>query len=177
MIVSPVAVFLVSMNSHPLRPGLLHRLRRGRIAQILTRYTVGSVLAAIASEVALLGLLGFHLTGPRAAAIAAWLAGAIVNYVLSRTWAWGKRGRPSALREVLPFWATSVACLFASTWTSALAHDHAPEVTSSHPLQLAFVGAVYLGTYGVLFVAKFLLFHFVIFTDRGTARAGAGTPR
>ena len=142
MLTLPVALFLVPMSSHPQRPGPLHRLRRGRIATILTRYTAGSALAAIASEVTLLGLLGFHLTGPRVAAIAAWLAGAIVNYVLSRTWAWGKRGRPSALRELLPFWATSVACLIASTWTSALAHDHAPAVTSSHPLQLAFVGAV-----------------------------------
>jgi putative flippase GtrA len=163
------------MSSHSQRPGLLGRLTHGRIVRILRRYTAGSALAAIASEVTLLSLLGFHLTGPKLASVAGWLAGAIVNYFLSRNWAWGLKGRANAWREVLPFWATSVACLVASTWTSDLAHGYAPSVTSSHPLQLAFVGTVYLGTYGVLFVGKFLLFHFVIFTDRKPA--GATTSR
>lgn len=168
-----LALSLDSMNTDSRGPGLLRRLMRGRIAKILTRYTLGSALAFVASEVTLLGLLGFELTGAKLASICAWVAGSMVNYFSSRRWAWGRRGRASPWREVLPFWATSVVCLIASTWTSDLAHDHAPQVTSSHPLQLAFVGTIYLGTYGVLFIGKFLLFHFVIFSDRKPAGAGA----
>ena len=73
---------------------------------------------------------------------------------------------------MLPFWATSIVGLVMSTWASDLAHGMAPGLTNSHALQLTFVGAVYLGTYGVLFIGKFLLFHFVIFGRRpatGTA--------
>ena len=173
MLSSSVALSLSTMNTDSPGPGSLRRLLRGPVATILSRYTLGSALAFVASEVTLLGLLGSGLTGAAVASIAAWAAGAVVNYHFSRSYAWGRRGRSDPWRELLPFWAMSVVCLVASTWTSDLAHDRAPAVTGSHPLQLAFVGAVYLGTYGVLFVGKFLLFHFVIFTDRDTAGAGA----
>ncbi|HEY3682218.1 MAG TPA: GtrA family protein [Streptosporangiaceae bacterium] len=167
------------MNTDSRGPGLLRRVAdrvlRRRIARILTKYTLGSGLAFIASETVLLSLLGASLTGPKTASVAAWAAGALVNYYFSRNWAWGLRGRANPWREVLPFWATSVAALFVSTWTSDLAHGYAPELTRSHPLQVAFVGAVYLGTYGVLFVGKFLLFHYVIFGRRPAT--GNAAPR
>jgi len=151
------------MSSNPERPGVLRRLSRHRIAKIFTKFTAGSVLAMLASEATLLTMLGLSISGPKTASVAAWFAGAVVNYFVSRTWAWGRRGRANAWREVLPFWATSVAQLLISTVTSDLAHGVAPDVTSSHTLQVSLVGAVYLGTYGVLFIGKFLLFHFVIF--------------
>jgi putative flippase GtrA len=92
----------------------------------------------------------------------AWFAGAIVNYFLNR-WAWGRRGRASRFREVLPYWGTAVASLVISTATakaaSMLSH-HVP-----HTEATLIVGATYLITNGVLFVGKFVLFHFVIFTD------------
>src|SRR6201989_2675503 len=40
------------------------------------------------------------------ASIIAWFSGALVSYVLSR-WAWKRKGRPSLLKETLPFWGVS----------------------------------------------------------------------
>lgn len=144
----------------------MERLLRRRIARVFTKYTAGSAMAAVVSEAVLMGILGFDISGPKVASISAWFAGAVVNFTVSRRWTWRTKGRRSTWRELLPFWATSVAALIAATWTSTVAHGFAPEITRSHPLQVAFVGAVYLGTYGVLFIGKFLLFHFVIFGRR-----------
>ena len=49
----------------------------------------------------------------------------------------------------------------------------APRVSGDHTVATVLVGAAYLVTYGVLFVAKFLLFHYVIFTDRRPAASAS----
>jgi len=167
-----MVVVLGAMNTHSSGgPGTLRRLSRGRLATILTRYAVGSVVAAIVTEVTVLALIGFQLTGPKAAAVCAWVAGSATNYILARNWAWERRGRRHSWRELVPFWAMSVVNLAASTYTTDLAHAYAPSVTASPSLQLAIIGAIFLGTYGVLFIAKFFLLHFVIFADRKPAPA------
>ena len=67
---------------------------------IFTRYAIGSVLAGVASEAVLLATYGPGLLGPHAASVAAWMAGAALNYGLNRWWAWGRRGRASLLKEL-----------------------------------------------------------------------------
>jgi putative flippase GtrA len=137
------------------------RRLRGRLPRIFTRYTIGSVIAGVVSEVVLLTVYGTELLGPGGASAAAWLCGALVNYVLNRWWAWSRRGRPKAVREVLMYWVTAVASLGISSWATATAErfvEHLEEST-----RLAVVGGVFLAVYGVLFVAKFFLFHYFIF--------------
>lgn len=146
----------------------IRRLTRSRLAGILSRYTLGSVVAAVVSEATLLLLLGLSVTGASGATAAAWISGAVVNYGLNR-WAWGKRGRPSLWREVVPYWATAVVSLGVSMVSTELAHASAPALFEGRTLQVAFVGFVFLVTYVVLFVGKFLLFHFVLFRERGTS--------
>ncbi|MDN3357859.1 GtrA family protein [Actinomadura sp. DC4] len=143
---------------------------RGPLGRTLARYFVGSVLAMIVSEVTLLLVYGLHLGGARLAAAAAWLGGAIVNYFLNRNWAWRRRGRAHPGRELLPYWGTAVAGLLLSIWATHEAGALAPRLSDDHTVATALVGAAYLATYGFLFVAKFLLFHFVIFTDRRPTR-------
>lgn len=141
---------------------LLHR----RITRTLAKFAAGSVMATVVSEVVLLSALGTHLTGPKVAAVCAWAAGAIFNYTVSRRWAWGLRGRSDLLREVLPYWTMSIVALVASTITTDLSHRYAATLFGGHALQTAFVGFVYLGTYGVLFIVKFCLYHFVLWGNR-----------
>ncbi|MQA96901.1 MAG: hypothetical protein GEV11_20480 [Streptosporangiales bacterium] len=150
----------------------IRRLTRSRLAGIVSRYTAGSVIAAVVSEATLLLLLGLHVTGPTGATVAAWVAGAITNYGLNR-WAWGKRGRPRLWREFVPYWITALVSLGVSIWSTDLAHSAAPALFADRTLQVAFVGFVFLVTYAVLFVGKFLLFHYVLFADRDTS----GRPR
>ncbi|WP_342775050.1 GtrA family protein [Nonomuraea diastatica] len=149
----------------------LHRFLRGALPRIFTRYTLGSVLAAVVSEVTLLVTYGQELLGAQPAAVAGWVLGAVTNYVLAR-WAWRRRGRPRVLRELLPFWLTSVAGLLLSTWATGVAHDVGPRLFATDGARVLFVGAVFLGVYGVLFMAKFCFFHYFVFADPRAGSAG-----
>jgi putative flippase GtrA len=118
----------------------------------------------------------WHLTG-RVTGAAAWLAGVVVSYLVSR-WAWERRGRPRLLAETLPFVAISVA-------TGAVL------IEASHRGYLA-AGALglhgwafhlatqgfYLATNVVTFLVRFLIFNFILFAERNASPAGpspAGT--
>lgn len=164
---------MTSVTSVAHRAGhALLRRGRGSLRVILTRYTLGSVIAAIVSELALLIVYGTELAGPEVAAGCAWICGATVNYLLNRSWTWDVRGRPP-LRELVPYWIVAVASLGVSTWTTSMADRFAPALTDDRNVVVVIVGACFLATYGVLFVAKFLLFHFVLFKPRPTAATAA----
>lgn len=144
----------------------------GPLGRTLTRFALGSALAMVVSEVTLMSVFGLHLGSARVAAAAGWGAGFISNYSLTRTWAWGRKGRSDLARELLPYWITSIACLLLSMWATHTASALAPKLSGDHTLATVLVGAAYLATYGVLFVVKFVLFHFVIFADRRSSAAG-----
>jgi putative flippase GtrA len=140
----------------------LRRLLRSAIARIFSRYLIGSVVSAGVSEATLMVAYGLGLLGPHEASVAAWVTGAIVNYLLNR-WAWRVRGKPKPLRELLPYWAAAVASLVVSTWATGVADRLGSQLFGEGTARTVFVGAVFLGVYGVLFVGKFVLFHYFVF--------------
>lgn len=141
----------------------IRALLRGALPRIFGRYAIGSVVAGVVSEVTLLTLYGLKLLGPSAASVAAWALGAVVNYVLNRSWAWKVRGRPKPLRELLPYWLTAVAGLLIASWGTGVADQVGHRLFDTDGPRVVFVGAVFLGIYGLLFVAKFFLFHYFVF--------------
>ena len=42
------------------------------------------------------------------------------NYFLNRRWVWGKSGRSSLLKEVLPFWIMSISGMLLALFTASL---------------------------------------------------------
>ncbi|MBX6765642.1 MAG: GtrA family protein [Actinomadura rubrobrunea] len=150
----------------PIRPAEPAARGRGRrsLRRVFTRYTIGSVAAAAASEAVLLAAYGTGLLGPRAASVAAWTAGAAVNYLLNR-WAWGRRGRVDPLRELLPYWLIALATMALSAWATGVADDRVGGPAESGWLRTALVGGVFAAVYGVMFVVKFVLFHYLVFAD------------
>ncbi|MFC7584792.1 GtrA family protein [Nonomuraea antimicrobica] len=143
------------------------------MGRIFGRYAIGSVVAAVVSELTLLTTYGLELLSPQGASVAAWALGAVVNYVLNRWWAWQLRGRPKALRELLPYWLTAVAGLLVSSWATGVADRMGQQIFTTDGPRVVFVGAVFLGVYGVLFIAKFVLFHYFVFAGTGTGSAPA----
>lgn len=141
------------------------RARRG-FRLIFTRYTVGSVLAAVASEATLLATYGLGLLGAGAASVAAWGAGAALNYVLNRWWAWGRRGRASLWRELVPYWLIAVASMVLSAWAT----DGAARMLDAGGLRTIVVGGAFLAVYAVMFVVKFVLFHYFVFAPAPATR-------
>ena len=129
----------------------------GTLGKVL-RYGAGSVVATICSEVAFLALYGIADASTTWAAIVGWLAGAVPNYVLNRSWAWGIRGRPSLRYEVLPYLAIVLVTLGLAVVMTGAADRLVDKMDVSDLTQTLLVGTVFLGVYVVVFVVRFLLF-------------------
>ena len=127
------------------------------------RYTVGSVIAAVTSLVVFAVAFGLGL-GNVPANVLAFVAGAVPNWILNRSWAWQRTGRVHVLREIVLYAIVSVLSLAASSAATGWANHEAPSVTPNHVLQVLLVACAYIATYGVLFVAKYVIYELVVFT-------------
>lgn len=137
------------------------------------KYTAVSVVSTVISQVAFVLVFGvFEVWGARGSAIFANVCGAVPSYYLNRNWAWGKSGRSHIWREVVPFWVLFVVGLVFSTWAADYAHTHSRGI-HSHVVHTAVVTCAYLGAFGVLWVAKFLIFNRFMFVDHDRDRDGA----
>lgn len=140
----------------------LSRKARSTLGLRFGRFAVAAISAFVTTEVVLTICAGpLHLSATWASLIA-WFSGALVSYVLSR-WAWKRKGRPSLLKETLPFWIVS-AMVVAILWVATkFAYHAATWLNLTGVERVLFVDLVYgvanLGT----FLLRFLFFHYVLF--------------
>src|SRR6201985_2153009 len=125
-------------------------------------FTVAAIAAFATTEVVLT-----ICAGPRArtapwASIVAWFSGALVSYVLSR-WAWKRKGRPSLLKETLPFWVVSAMVVAILTVATKFGYHAASWMNLSGAERVLFVDAVYGVANVGTFLLRFLFFHYVLF--------------
>lgn len=138
---------------------------RSDAGRTLFKYSIASVVATAVSQLTLLLLYGvFSAMNARDAAITATLTGAVPSYFLNRNWAWSRSGRSRLWGEVVPYVVTSVAGLVFSTWSSDVTAGHVARL--SHSWRTALVSLAYLGSFGALWVAKFVLFNRLVFVAR-----------
>jgi putative flippase GtrA len=142
---------------------LARRLRSSRLAIKATRYTIGSVVAVVASEIAFVVCYGTGVLGTTASSAVAFVAGAIPNYILNRRWAWQRRGRLHVGREVIGYAMVSLFSFAAAAASTGWASHATRHLAISHAQRTALVAGAYLATYGVLFVLKFIVFDLVVF--------------
>jgi putative flippase GtrA len=140
---------------------VLKRLRVPRLL-LLVRYSASSVIAGTISEFAFLACYWLG-TAPMVASVVAFAAGAVPNYVLNRRWAWRRKGRPDRTRELLPYVVIVVITAAAAALITTAADHLLRHRVDSHALQTVLVSAAFLGTYGVMFVLKFVLFDRLVF--------------
>jgi len=126
------------------------------------RYTVGSVIAAVTSLVVFAVAFGLGV-GNVPANVLAFVAGAVPNWILNRSWAWQRKGRVHVRREIILYAVVSALSLAASSAATGWADHEVPAVTPNHTLQVLLVACAYIATYGVLFVAKYVVYELVIF--------------
>lgn len=129
------------------------------------RYTLTSVVSVAVSQVILFVLLGLAHWTARSANIAACSVATIPSYYLNRTWAWGKSGKSHFWKEVAPFWILAFIGLAFSTWAADFAETKAIHF-SSHLMRTATVMGAALGAFGVLWIAKFVIFNELLFKHR-----------
>ena len=128
------------------------------------KYTAVSVISTAFSQAAFILVFGFHVFGARGSAIFATCMGTIPSYYLNRNWAWGKSGRSHLLKEVLPFWSLALVGLVFSTWAVDYTHTHISGIHNNVE-HTAILAAAYLGAFGTLWFAKFLIFNRFLFID------------
>jgi len=95
--------------------------------------------------------------------VLAFVAGAVPNWILNRSWAWQRKGRVHVRREIILYAVVSALSLAASSAATGWADHEVPAVTPNHTLQVLLVACAYIATYGVLFVAKYVVYELVIF--------------
>jgi putative flippase GtrA len=121
------------------------------------RYAGGSLVATACSEVTLVLLYGPAGLDPAWAAVLAWIAGAVPNYWLNRSWAWERRGRPSLRREIAPYVAIIlITLLLASLATTGVDH-WLHNIGTREDVRVTLVAVTFLAVYVVVFAVRFLL--------------------
>lgn len=121
-------------------------------------------VSAIVTPTTLLILWLLHAAAGRPAwqaNLVAVSAGAVPAYLLNRYWVWGRGGRNRLWGEVVPFWVLALAGGAGST----LAVNAAARWDDSGLLVL-----VNLGTYGALWLLKFLVLDRLVWPSPGVGR-------
>jgi putative flippase GtrA len=129
--------------------------RRPQIAKLI-RYSSASVAGFLTTQVVLLATLTVLGMDAVVANLIGVTAGAVPNYLINRAWTWSKTDRHSLVREVLPFWAMTLAGLGLSTVFVAWADNR-------------FDGAYWavsggnVSAFALLWVAKYFMLERVLF--------------
>ncbi len=149
---------------------------RGERRAKLLRYAAGSGVATVCSEVTFLLLYGAIDATPAVASSIGWLAGAVPNYWLNRTWTWGRRGRPSLTRELLPYVAIVLATLLVATVATSAVHAVLDGSPVSATVRLILVGGTFLAVYGAMFLLRYVLFDQLFRRAPPSSRIGSAGP-
>jgi putative flippase GtrA len=136
------------------------------------RFVPVSLAALAASQISLALLVGVAGVSAGVSAFVASIIGAGVSYVLSR-WAWERKGRPDLLRETLPFWVVSVAAWTFLSFVSHEASIWSRHMGHSHWEHVAVVNGAYFLANCFTFVARFTIFHYVLFASHGNKAKAA----
>jgi putative flippase GtrA len=139
---------------------------RTPLARKLFRYSMASVVAVLVSTACLIIFVGpLHMSAVVGSTLATTIA-AVPSYWMNRRWAWGKSGRSHLFKEVVPFWALAILGWAISTLSVKVMEDFAKSHDFSHSLTTLMVAVVYIGAFGVLWVAKFVIFNKVLFVHQ-----------
>ena len=153
----------------------LIRRARSNVGVRFTRFTLVAVASVVASQVALSIFIGpAHMTAGISGGLAA-IIGAAVSYVLSR-WAWERKGRPQLLKETLPFWLVSVGAWIILGLSAKLGVALAEAIEVDGIKRVLVTDGTYLAANCLTFVARFVIFHYVLFAGPRSARGSAARP-
>jgi putative flippase GtrA len=135
--------------------------------QKLLRYSAASLVSLVCSLMLFVLFDGaFHWSAVVSSTLATAIA-TVPSYHLNRKWAWGRSGKSHVRREILPFWILGIIGWAFSTYSVKLAES---ALNSNHSLahieKTGIIAVVYVGAYGVLWIAKFIFFNKVLFAHR-----------
>lgn len=146
----------------------LYRHSRTEAGKRAIRYTATSLFGVVSTQILL--FLFQHPLGWEAVRsnLVAVTIVSIPAFMLNKYWVWGKRGKAHMRREVLPFWAFTVAGLLLSTLMVIIVVKLTKDAGHPSGNKLAVQGANIAG-FGVLWILKYVFLDKIMFgTDHHT---------
>jgi putative flippase GtrA len=128
----------------------------------LARAAATSVAATALSQGALLAVLTAG-GAPALASAVAFSAGALLNFLVTRRWVWGRTGRPRVRHELLPYLAVIAFGGLVSVSLTALAGHLLAPLTMPHALWVVLIDGAYVAAYALVFLVKFTLLDRLVF--------------
>ena len=154
-----------------LAPGSLDQWYETTNGRKKVRYAVVSMVAVPIGTAA---VAVFNLVGVTAglSALLGSSVGAAPSYSLNRYWVWGKTDKNRIMAEILPFWTITLVGIGFSFFVG---HD-AGQFTNHHDItgltRLVILLVANVTGFGLLWVAKYLLFNKALFVVRREATSG-----
>ena len=128
----------------------------------LIRYGTVSAVSTLVGQVTLILVFGvFRFPSAIWSVVISTVVATVPSYTLNRRWVWGKSGKSEWMREILPFWAMSIACLVASIATVDLASHWGQTHHLHHATLTALVDGATLVAFGGLWIVEFAVFRFI----------------
>jgi putative flippase GtrA len=145
------------------------RLTRTPLSARFVKYTLGSVVAFITGNVAFMSLYLLNAS-TTTCSVAGFIAAAIPNWILNRRWAWRRQGR-APVRQIVGYVAVSVVVLVTTSAVTGWTNAQVQSIPRHQGLRLLIVTASYVVVTIALFVAKFGIYEYWVFSDRSRVRA------
>jgi putative flippase GtrA len=151
---------------------LYQRLASSKFFGKIAKYSIGSVIALATSTIVFELLLLVGSNNTTIDSVAAFLAGAVPNWILNRRWAWERNGDMDVMREVVGYTIVSLIALAASSLGTGLMQSYVKvHVTSGAGLRSILVTGAYVVVQALLFVVKFVIYDRWVFTGESRFRA------
>ena len=156
---------------------LLRRFTSSAFTAKITKYAIGSVVA-LATSVVVFAVMDWLRIRTGIDSAAAFVAGAIPNWVLNRKWAWKMEGRIEWMREIVAYTIISVLVWAASTWATGHTQNWArTHISPGDGLQVLVTTAAYVVVQAVFFVVKFVIYDKWVFAGQSRVRAALRSRR
>jgi putative flippase GtrA len=136
---------------------------RGKLGIRFGRFAVAAISAFATSEIVyVICAVPLALSSTKATLVG-WFSGVVVSYLLSR-WAWERKGRPSLLKETLPFCVVSAIVIVVLELADKYLGYHPATWWHLHGTERAlYLAAVYGAANLFTFLVRFVFFHYVLF--------------
>ncbi len=159
-------------------PALISRARALRQSPHFKRtlkFATVSVISTVISQTILFFTFDlFTLASAMICNVIATVIATFPAYWLNRTWTWGKRGKSSLWREILPFWAMAFIGLVLSTIAVGVAAHNADLISNKKVVKDLVVHFANFTTYGLIWIARYAIFNKFMF---GPGTGGAENPK
>ncbi len=158
-------------------------LTQSRLARLFTRFAAGTIVATACSQLTFVLLYGVTGTSVSVSGGAAFLAGAVPNFLIHRFWTWRCSGPVRMRRELLPYLAVTAFSGLAAIGITTGVDRLLGGAIDDHAARTAVLAVAFTLSYLPLFVLKFTLLDRLVFgcadrraTDRRATDSRAQVP-